>query len=225
MHVLVTPDYRTLSRQGAEIVGEAVRLTPDLVLGLPAGNTPTGMYEELAREHPDFSKVKTFNIDEYAGLEESDPRSFRAFMQRIFFDHVNVAKSNIHFPDERYEDTIRAAGGIDLLILGIGRNGHIAFNEPASRFDSRTRIVDLAPETAGPVRRGITMGIATILEARKILLLASGAAKRVVLKRALEEPVTESLPASALQLHPDVTVIMDADASHVAAGFMPAFKF
>jgi glucosamine-6-phosphate deaminase len=213
MHVLVTPDYRALSRKAAQIVGQAVRLKPDMVLGLPAGNTPTGMYEELASEQLDFSSVKTFNIDEYAGLDESDPRSFRAYMQRSFFDHINLAPNNIHFPDQRYEETIRRVGGIDLLILGIGRNGHIAFNEPGSHFDSRTRIVDLAPETAGPVRRGITMGIATILDARRILLLASGTSKKVVLKRALEEPVTESLPASALRLHPDVTIIMDADAA------------
>src|SRR5438477_11306851 len=110
-------------------------------------------------------------------------------MQRTFFDHVNVQLKNIHFPDEKYEETIRAAGGIDLLVLGIGLNGHIAFNEPGSALTSRTRVVDLAPETVAPVRRGITMGVATILDARRILLLASGAAKREILRRALEEPV------------------------------------
>ena len=213
MQVLATPDYRTLSRQAAQIVAEAVRLKPTLTLGLPAGNTPTGMYEELPAEQLDFSKVKTFNLDEYVGLAAGDPRSFQSYMQRTFFDHVNLPRENTHFPDEKYEETIRAAGGIDLLVLGIGLNGHIAFNEPGSALTSRTRVVDLAPETVAPVRRGITMGIGTILEARRILLLASGPSKKEVLRRALEEPVEESLPASALQLHADLTVIVDRAAA------------
>jgi glucosamine-6-phosphate deaminase len=214
MRVLVTPDYQALSRQAAQIVIETLGQKPDLTLGLPAGNTPTGMYEELIRGGPDFSKVKTFNVDEYAGLDENDARSFHAYMRRAFFDHVNIPLENIHFPDDKYEETIRAAGGIDLLILGIGRNGHIAFNEPGSEFKSRTRIVDLAAETAGPVRRGITMGIATIMEARRILLLASGSSKKTILKKALEGPVSEAVPASSLQLHSDVTVILDKAALH-----------
>jgi glucosamine-6-phosphate deaminase len=213
MQVFVTSDYQTLSSDAANIVAEAVRMNPTLTLGLPAGNTPTGMYEELAGKSLDFSAVRTFNLDEYAGLTASDARSFQAYMRRTFFDHINLPNNNIHFPDEDYEETIRAAGGIDLLILGIGLNGHIAFNEPGSAFNSRTRVVDLAPETVAPVRRGITMGIATILEARRILLLASGASKKKVLKRALEEPVQESIPASALRLHSDLTVIADAAAS------------
>jgi glucosamine-6-phosphate deaminase len=214
MQVVVTPDYRTLSREAADIVADAVRSKPTLRIGLPAGNTPTGMYEQLVAAQIDFARVRTFNIDEYVGLAVDDARSFRAYMRRIFFDHINLPPENIYFPDENYEQTIRAAGGIDLLVLGIGLNGHIAFNEPGSQLTSRTRIVDLAPETAGPVRRGITMGIATILEARRILLLASGSSKREVLRRALEGPVQESLPASALQTHPALTVIMDNAASH-----------
>jgi len=213
MQFLVTPDYQTLSREAASIVAEALRLKPALTLGLPAGNTPTGMYEELARLQLDFSKVKTFNIDEYVGLSPADPRSFYAYMRRTFFDRVNLAQENIHFPDENYEETIRAAGGIDLVVLGVGLNGHIAFNEPGSDFRSRTRVVDLAPETVAPVAQGITMGIATILEARRILLLASGASKREVLRRAHEEPARESLPASALQRHPNLTVIADKAAA------------
>ena len=213
MQVLVTPDYQTLSREAAHLVAEAIRLQPALTLGLPAGNTPTGMYEELATLQLDFSKVRTFNIDEYAGLAPADPRSFHAYMRRTFFDRINLPQRNIHFPDENYEGTIRAAGGLDLIVLGVGLNGHIAFNEPGSDFTSRTRVVDLAPETVAPVRRGVTMGIATIMEARRILLLASGSSKRDVLRSALEEPVQESLPASALQLHPDLTVIADKAAS------------
>src|SRR5438552_6878274 len=198
MQVLVTPDYQTLSREAAHIVAEAVRLKPTLTIGLPAGNTPTGMYKELATVRLDFSKVQTFNVDEYVGLAGNDPRSFQVYMRRTFFDHNNLPRKNIHFPDEEYEETIRAAGGIDLLVLGVGLNGHIAFNEPGSALTSRTRIVDLAPETVAPVRRGITMGIATILESRRILLLASGSSKREIVRRALEEPVHESMPASAL---------------------------
>ena len=213
MRVLVTPDYRTLNRDAAEIIADAVRLKPDLTLGLPTGNTPLGMYEDLVRRGVDFSRVTTFNLDEYVGLAPDDARSFMAYMHRQFFDHVNVKPERIHFPDDDYEQAIRAAGGIDLLILGIGANGHIAFNEPGSSFSSRTRVVDLAPETVGPVRRGITMGIATILEARRILLLASGSAKAGIVQRSLYGPVSESIPASALQLHSDVTVILDKNAS------------
>ena len=213
MRVLVTPDYRTLSRDAADMVTGALRRKPDLALGLPAGNTPLGMYEELVRRRLDFSCAATFNLDEYIGLAPGDERSFKAFMDRHFFGHINVAPERIHFPDQAYEQTIQAAGGIDLLILGIGTNGHIAFNEPCSAFTSRTRIVDLAPETIGPVRRGITMGVATILEARRILLLASGAAKADVVRRALYGPMSETLPASALQRHSDLTVILDKDAS------------
>ena len=140
MQVLVTPDYQTLSREAAHIVAEAIRLQPALTLGLPAGNTPTGMYEELATSQLDFSKVRTFNIDEYAGLAPADPRSFHAYMRRTFFDRVNLPQRNIHFPDENYEGTIGAAGGIDLIVLGVGLNGHIAFNKKnwLRTFTSRT---------------------------------------------------------------------------------------
>jgi glucosamine-6-phosphate deaminase len=217
MRVLVTPDYRTLSRQAAEIVAKAVRARPDVTLGLPTGNTPTGMYEELVREGLDFSGVRTFNLDEYIGLATDDPRTFHAYMRRTFFDRVNVAPGNIYFPDENYEQAIRDAGGLDLLILGIGRNGHIAFNEPGASFDSRTRVVNLAPETIAPVRRGITMGIATILDARRILLLSSGADKREITQHALSGPVSESLPATALRQHPNVIAIVDEAAYGSAA--------
>ena len=213
MQVFVTSNYQTLSREAANIAIEAVRLKPTLTLGLPAGDTPTGMYEELSAKRLDFSAVRTFNLDEYVGLTAGDARSFQAYMRRTLFDHVNLPSKNIYFPDEDYEETIRAGGGIGLLILGIGLNGHIAFNEPGSAFTSRTRVVDLAPETVAPVRRGITMGIATILEARRILLLASGSSKKEVLRRVLKEPVQESMPASALRLHSDLTVILDAAAS------------
>jgi glucosamine-6-phosphate deaminase len=232
MRVLITPDYPTLSRQAAQIVADVVRLKPDLTLCLPTGNTPLGMYEELVRRHReeslDFSRVRTFNLDEYIGLGPEHPGSYRTYMRLHFFDHVNAAEENIHIPNEAesdsYEDAIREAGGLDLLIVGIGANGHIAFNEPGSSFTSRTRVVTLAPETLANARRhfdneaeiprtAVTVGIRTILDAHQILLLASGSDKADVTERALREPVSESLPASALQLHPNVLAILDEAAA------------
>jgi len=235
MRVLVTPDYRTLSEEAAELIARSIRTKAGLTLGLPTGNTPLGMYEELVRKHRneglDFSGVRTFNLDEYLGPVRDHPQSYHSYMQARFFDYVNVRRENTDIPDgspgidanaecDRYESAIRDAGGIDLLIVGIGANGHIAFNEPGSSFDSRTRVVSLAPETIanatkyfsseGKVpRTAITIGIRTILDARRILLLASGRTKAKAVDRALRDPVSESLPASALQLHPDVIAILD----------------
>jgi glucosamine-6-phosphate deaminase len=238
MRVLVTPDYRTLSQTAAELLIKAIRAKPNLTLGLPTGNTPLGMYEELVNryreERLDFSQLRTFNLDEYLGLPADHPKNYHAYMQLNLFQHVNVAPANIHIPDgspgidpvvesERYETAIRDAGGIDLLIVGVAGNGHIAFNEPGSAFDSRTRAVDLAPETIRNAQqhfgdepapsRAITMGIGTMLEARRILLLASGASKANAVQAALHGPVSESVPASALQLHHRVIVILDEAAA------------
>src|SRR5262245_10893439 len=234
MRVFVTPDYLTLSKTAADLVLQAIRAKPDLRLGLPTGNTPLGMYEALVRsyrdESLDFSGLQTFNLDEYLGLAPEHPKSYHAYMREHFFDHVNIPASNRHIPAgspidvssecEKYENAIRESGGIDLLIVGIGANGHIAFNEPGSPFDSRTRVVELAPETIANARKyfageadvpgkAITMGIGTILEARRILLLASGVHKAKSIERALSGPVSESVPASALQLHPRVIAILD----------------
>jgi len=238
MRVLVTPDYRTLSEEAAALVARAVRAKPDITLGLPTGSTPLGMYEELIRKHRheelDFSRVRTFNLDEYLGLAPDDPQSYHAYMHARFFDHVNIAVDNTRIPDGspgvdadaecgRYEDEIRNVGGIDLLVVGIGSNGHIAFNEPGSSFESRTRVVTLAPETIENAKRhfpgdanipmsAITIGIRTILDARRILLLASGSGKAEAVERTLRDPVSESVPASALRLHPDVIAILDESA-------------
>ena len=234
MRVLVTPDYRTLSSTAAEFIIGALQAKADLVLGLPAGRTPLGMYEDLVKryvdEQLDFSRVRTFNLDEYLGLPNEHPNSYHAYMRQRLFDRVNVMPANIHIPEgspgidpavesENYENAIRDAGGIDLMIVGVGANGHIGFNEPGSAFDSRTRAVDLAPETMANAQhdfgdepapsRAITMGIGTILESGRILLLAAGAAKAAALERTLRGPVSESFPASALQLHPRVVVIAD----------------
>jgi glucosamine-6-phosphate deaminase len=229
MRILVTADYRMLSQAAAELIVKAVRGKAGVVLGLPTGRTPLGMYDELVEMYRnqglDFSQVRTFNLDEYLGLAPTDHNSFRAYMHRHFFDHVNITPENVHIPDQvdNYEQAIREAGGIDLLVVGIAANGHIAFNEPGSSFSSRTRLVDLAPETienaakqfgkdAVP-RQAVTMGIGTILESRHILLLASGKAKADIVRRALRGPITESVPASALQTHPNVIAILDEDAN------------
>jgi len=227
-----------LGREAARTVANAVRRNPALRLGLATGSTTLGMYKELARLHHqeavDFSRVLTFNLDEYLGLPANHPQSFRYFMQQNFFAHVNIPAANIHSPDgairgnyeqycRSYEQAIRDAGGIDLQVLGIGRNGHIGFNEPTSSLGSRTRLKVLSKETTDDNRKffgpgeeipqcAITMGIGTILEAKRILLLASGSSKAAAIAQAIEGPVTASVTASALQLHPDVTFIVDQPA-------------
>jgi glucosamine-6-phosphate deaminase len=231
MRVLVTPDYSTLSETAADLVLQAIRAKPDLRLGLPTGNTPLGMYAALVRhyrdEHLDFSGLETFNLDEYLGLAADHPKSYHAYMREHFFDYVNTPVPNRHIPAgspdtdvssecQKYERAIHESGGIEA-------NGHIAFNEPGALFDSRTRVVDLAPETIANARKyfadeadvptkAITMGIGTILEARRILMLASGHHKAQAIQRALSGAVSESVPASALQLHPQVIAIVDQEA-------------
>jgi glucosamine-6-phosphate deaminase len=196
------------------------------------------MYQELVRMHReerlDFSRVVSFNLDEYLGLRSNHPQSFHHFMQQNFFAHVNLTPANIHIPDggirgnysqycASYENRIRESGGIDLQILGIGRNGHIGFNEPTSSLGSRTRLKVLSRETIEDNRRffaaeeeipqcAITMGIGTILEAKRVLLLASGSSKAGAIARAIEGPLTASVTASALQLHGEVTFIVDREA-------------
>jgi len=235
MLVLLNPNYEDLSAAAARIVAGAVRSNPNVTLGLATGSTTLGMYKELLRLHLeealDFSQARTFNLDEYLGLGAEHPQSFHCFMRENFFAHVNVAAPNIHIPDGTiradyedycadYERAIREAGGIDLQILGIGRNGHIGFNEPTSSFGSRTRLKVLTNETIEDNRKffgpgeempqcAITMGIGTILEAKKILLLATGAAKAETVAEAIEGPITASVTASCLQLHPDVTFVID----------------
>lgn len=249
MEVVVKKNYEEMSRYAAEIIAECVKSKPDCVLGLASGSTPRGTYKELMKMHKqglDFSRVKTFNLDEYLGLgiDLSRPyaqdQSYARFMHEEFFKHVNLKKENIRIPEGRtkdldkhcrwYEEEIRKAGGIDLQLLGIGRNGHIAFNEPGSSLESRTRVGLLTKETLDDnyesffrksgVRRaemprfGLTMGIGTILESRHVLMLASGKNKAEVVARALEGPVTSRIPASAIQLHSGrVTVVLDKDAA------------
>jgi len=238
MLLVLKPNSEELGREAARVVANAVRRNPALRLGLATGSTMLAMYQELVRLHRreslDFSKVVTFNLDEYLGLSPNHPQSFHHYMRENFFAHVNVDAGNIHIPDgaikgnyqqycASYEEVIRNAGGIDLQILGIGRNGHIGFNEPTSSLGSRTRLKVLSKETIQDNRKffasqdeipqcAITMGIGTILESKRILLLASGSPKAAAIAKAIEGPLTASVTASALQLHSDVTFIIDREA-------------
>lgn len=239
MLVVLKQNGEELSLEAARFVASAVRQKPSLTLGLATGNSTVGMYQELVRMHReeglDFSSVVTFNLDEYLGLPANHPESFHYFMQQNFFAHVNVNPASIHIPSgmengdyesycNAYEEAIRRAGGIDLQILGIGRNGHIGFNEPTSSLGSRTRLKVLSWETMEDNRKSfepseempqcaITMGIGTILEAKRIVLLATGASKATAVAKAIEGPITAALTASALQLHPDVTFLVDEEAA------------
>ncbi|MGE5483526.1 MAG: glucosamine-6-phosphate deaminase [Ignavibacteriales bacterium] len=236
MKVVVAGSYRELSSTAAAMVRDAVMRRPRLTLGLPTGRTPVGMYDELVRMYRsgmlDLSGVVTFNLDEYYPMDPRDPRSFHAFMRTHLFDHVNVPPDHIHLPDgsapdpaeacARYEREIERAGGIDLIILGIGRTGHIGFNEPGSPRWARTRLVRLTDETiranfgtvdAATPRSALSMGTGTIMEARDVILLASGPGKAEIAAKAATGPVTTAVPASILQEHPSVTVILDAAAA------------
>ena len=229
MDIRVFPDYAALSDYAAQSVAEQIHSKPSSVLGMATGSTPTGLYQNLVQRYKtgelSLADVTTFNLDEYLDLPVHHPQSYYTFMQEHLFRHVNVKPERIHFPsgDESgtlYEEAIRMAGGIDLQILGIGSNGHIGFNEPGSSFTSRTRVVDLATRTiqdnarffahANEVpRRAVTMGIGTILNARRIILLANGHGKAEAVAAALENPPTPSLPASCLQEHAHVLVLLD----------------
>lgn len=239
MLVILKHDNEEVNLQAAQLIASAIKKKPSMTLGLATGSTMIGLYQHLVRLHQkgeiDLSRVVTFNLDEYLGLPETHSQSFCHFMREHFFRHVNVQPKNIHIPDgtirgnyeqysASYERAIREAGGIDLQLLGIGRNGHIGFNEPTSSLASRTRLKVLSRETLddnakffGPgeesPRCAITMGIGTILEARKILLLATGEAKAEAIAKSIEGPITCAVSASALQLHPDVTFLLDEPAA------------
>ncbi|MEN3010130.1 MAG: glucosamine-6-phosphate deaminase [Candidatus Bipolaricaulaceae bacterium] len=238
MRLLVAADYAGLSREAARLVARRILEKPDLVLALPTGETPLGLYRELVRLHQegllDFARVTAFNLDEYLGLPPGHPASFRAYMERNFWGHVNLRPEACHIPQSlpedaeaecrRYEAWIQEAGGLDLAILGLGKNGHLAFNEPGTPWESRTHVAELAEETrreeapwfgglAHVPKRAITMGIRTLMNAREILLLVSGEEKASVLARALEGPVTPAVPASILQLHPNLKVMVDRAAA------------
>ena len=234
MEVIIAQNAQEIAVLAADLIERQLLHKPNSVLGLATGSTPVGTYRELIRRHKekglDFSKVTTFNLDEYVGLPPTHSQSYRYFMEENLFKHINVPPANIHVPYGHadsvldfcawYEEEIKRAGGIDLQILGIGRDGHIAFNEPGSSLGSRTRLKTLTEETIKDNARffqsmdevprfAITMGVGTILEARKILLLASGEQKAQIIAEAIEGPITSQVTASALQLHRDVVVIVD----------------
>ncbi len=234
MRIYVTEDYNAMSRRVASILAAQVILKPDCVLGLATGSTPVGAYKLLAEGYKkgdlDFSQVRSINLDEYVGLAPTHDQSYRYFMQSNLFDHVNINPDNTNVPNglaadpaeecRRYNQVIRTLGPIDIQLLGMGHNGHIGFNEPADAFALETNLVNLAESTiqanarffasADEVpRQAMTMGIQTIMQARKVLVAVSGKDKAAIVKKAFTGPVTPQVPASILQMHPDVILVGD----------------
>ena len=238
MEIIITPDYEQMSKTSAQLIAREIQRKHDLVLGLATGDTPIGTYKELVKIHKeeglDFSKVTTFNLDEYVGLAPLHKNSYNLFMRENLFEHINVNPENAYVPQGNtddpeefsrwYEEQIKKAGGIDLQVLGIGGDGHIGFNEPGSSFASRTRVKALDRQTIEDNSRffekeedvprfAITTGIGTILEAKKILLIANGEKKADVCAKFIEGPVSSQITASALQLHSYVTIVLDEAAA------------
>lgn len=235
MRIYRVKNYDAMSRQAANIISAQIILKPDSVLGLATGSTPIGAYQQLIdryrMEDLDFSGIRSVNLDEYLGLSADDPRSYACFMRKNLFDAINIKPENTFIPDgcatdpteecARYNQLIRALGGIDLQLLGIGHNGHIGFNEPTDNFPATVHTVQLTESTINANSRlfecredvptqAITMGIGTIMKAKKILLIA-GPDKAEIVEKACFGKVTPEVPASVLQLHPDVTVILSAE--------------
>ena len=239
MEVIILEDAEQVAEKAAEVVCRMVACKPAAVLGLASGSTPVGLYRRLVARHRDgqlsFAEVTTFNLDEYIGLAPDSPRSYRSFMARELFDHIDIAPQRTHLPacapgqDPRavgpaYEALMAAHGGIDLQVLGIGGNGHIGFNEPSSSLASRTRVKTLTRRTVEDNRRlfepdefqpslAVTMGISTIMEARRVLLLATGQHKAAAVQAAIEGAISAMHPASVLQAHPRVRCVLDEAAA------------
>lgn len=233
MRIIRCANYEEMSKKAAEFVSAQIMLKPDCVLGLPTGSTPIGMYARLAEMELDFSKVTTFNLDEYYPIAKSNEQSYHYFMNENLYSKVNLIPENIHIPNGEtqnpekecadYERAIAASGGLDLQVLGIGQNGHIGFNEPGDMLNSFTHVTRLTQNTieanarffssADEVpKQALTMGVATIMRARRILLLASGANKARVVKALQGNMIDPEIPATILAAHNDVTVIADAEA-------------
>ena len=234
MRIYKAKDYDEMSRKAANIISAQVILKPDCVLGLATGSTPIGTYKKLIEWYEkgdlDFSEVTSVNLDEYKGLDKENDQSYYYFMHTNFFNYVNISPDSINLPNgmepdsdkecARYDEVIRSVGGVDLQLLGLGHNGHIGFNEPSESFDQITHCVDLTPSTIEANKRffekaedvpkqAYTMGIGTIMQARKILLIVSGEDKADILYQSLCGPITPHVPASVLQLHKDVVVVAD----------------
>jgi glucosamine-6-phosphate deaminase len=237
VEVVVVASPAEVCLRAAQIIDGALRACPETVLGLPTGNTPRALYAELGHLHREaglsFARASAFALDEYVGIAPAHPGAFRRYLNETLYLEIDLPAERAHFPDAqsadlpaacaRYEAEIAAAGGIDLLILGLGGDGHIAFNEPRSSFASRTRVETLTAGTRAAnraafdpeavPRRAVTIGIGTILEARRCLLLAFGPDKATAVAEMVEGPPSERLPASALQLHPHATVLIDGAAA------------
>jgi glucosamine-6-phosphate deaminase len=241
--VMVLRDYQSLSEHAARFVGKIVRSNPAAVLGLATGSTPLGLYRELSvmaqQGLVDFSEVTTFNLDEYYRIKKEDPQSYHHYMRQHFWEPSAIPSGRAHIPDgdpddaaaecRRYEQKIREAGGIDLQILGIGVNGHIGFNEPGEMLQTKTHLVRLSEETiatnsrffekaADVPRMALSMGMGTIMKARRILLLAAGTNKAVAIRETVKGSLSTRVPASLLQAHPRVTVMVDREAGQYLAG-------
>jgi len=234
MEIIIQPTAEVATSVAARIIAHLLKEKPNAVIGLATGSTPLLLYRALIEMKLDWSRVTTFNLDEYIGLPKEHPQSYYSFMWENLFRHLNVAPENVHIPDGNakdipafcaaYEQRIRSAGGIDLQVLGIGTDGHIGFNEPTSSLASRTRIKTLTPQTRQDNARFfasldevpthcVTMGIGTIMEARQNLMLAFGANKAHAIAEAVEGPITSINPASILQMHPDAKFCLDAEAA------------
>ena len=234
MKIYKVRDYEEMSRKAAAVIAAQIIAKPDSVLGLATGSTPIGTYKNLVAAYNagdlDFSQIKSANLDEYRGLTKDNDQSYYYFMNDNFFDHINIDKANTNVPNgmepdaekecARYEELIASLGGVDLQLLGLGHNGHIGFNEPAPQFDKITHCVDLQESTIEANKRffasiddvprqAYTMGCGTIMKAKKILILVSGADKADILYQVVNGPVTPQVPASILQFHPDVILIAD----------------
>ncbi|MBZ9608983.1 glucosamine-6-phosphate deaminase [Clostridium estertheticum] len=238
MRILVLDSYEEMSKKAALMIASQVMLKPDSVLGLATGDTPLGMYKELIalynKKEVDFNEVRTFNLDEYYGINREDPQSYYNYMINNLFNSININRKNINVPDgmamdieascRGYENKIKEVGGIDMQILGIGGNGHIGFNEPDVTFEAETHLVNLNEQTIEansrffksrkdvPVK-AISMGIKTIMNSKKIILLANGLNKAEAIERAVKGKINPNIPASILQLHNDVTIILDKKAA------------
>lgn len=234
MRIYKAKDYEDMSRKAANIISAQVIMKPDCVLGLATGSTPIGLYKQLVewfeKGDLDFSKVQTVNLDEYKGLNRENDQSYYYFMHDNLFDHINIPEENTHLPNgmesdsekecARYTKLIQSMGGVDLQLLGIGHNGHIGFNEPSESFDKDVHCVNLTQSTIEANKRffasaddvpkqAYTMGIKTIMQAKKILIVANGEGKADIVRDAFFGPITPQVPASVLQLHNDVTLVAD----------------
>lgn len=237
MRIIEAKDYKELSKHAANIIAAQIVMKPDCVLGLATGSSPIGTYDQLVEKYEngdlDFSQVSSVNLDEYRGLDHENDQSYYYFMHEHLFDRVNIKAENTNVPDgtnpdaenecKRYEELIRSYGGVDLQLLGLGHNGHIGFNEPAPAFEKETHCVDLTESTIEANKRffasaddvpkqAYTMGIGTIMRAKKILVVVSGADKADIVAKAFFGDVTPEVPASILQMHPDVTIVGDTEA-------------